>query len=462
MKKNAGFTLIEMLVGMLVMVIIMAALVSLFSSSVQSEMTGFRQQEVYAQARAVVNDLKTTLRYADSAAVFYDGSGNKIASPTYDNTKTASKAEYTATIYNSNKAVNEAVGMKIEWLDSTKKQLKITKTIDGTAQPELKFPKSVDNSVFKGDGSDFPLYINQSDASLYQINLPYKYKFGFSDEKTDALVTDILKATAVNAGNSASGAPPILLMGGDLTFVSPNAMIRTDSDDVTLVFKTNFVNVKNNGNLSSSKFKTLTNNSGLMNNSGKIEVVDQYDGMDIDAVIERYSRVAKYNFSYKDNVDRYDLWYYPLEFGNDETIQAYRVSWDGVAGTVLTVSGTNAIYASGTVTIKSYWGQADFALRSGEKSGALIIYSKSAVNLTNLRIPKEIAVLIYSDSAVNITNSTLENAMVLSAGSCKISSSEVYGTVECAGSALQIDGKCTFGKFKGTPTAMEVFDAMLL
>ena len=62
MRKQAGFTLVELLVGMLVTMLIMGALVSLFSSSVQSEMSGFKQQEVYAQARAVVNDLKTTLR----------------------------------------------------------------------------------------------------------------------------------------------------------------------------------------------------------------------------------------------------------------------------------------------------------------------------------------------------------------------------------------------------------------
>ena len=119
MRNKAGFTLIELLVGMLVTMLIMGALVSLFSSTVQSQMSGFKQQEVYAQARAVMNDLKTTLRYADSAAVFYDTSGNKISSPTYDNTKIASKVEYTATIYNSSTPANESVKMTVEWKDNS-------------------------------------------------------------------------------------------------------------------------------------------------------------------------------------------------------------------------------------------------------------------------------------------------------------------------------------------------------
>ena len=196
MRKQAGFTLIELLVGMLVTVLIMGALVSLFSSTVQSEISGFKQQEVYAQARAVVNDLKTTLRYADGAAVFYHGTNPKtpITAPK-ENTgavKNIDSIEYAATIYNSSTEANESVKMTIEWKDNSKKQIKITKEV-GTSSKESYFPNSTDNSVFKGDGSDFPITINKDDDSLYHINLPYKYTFALSVDKTDALITDVLK-----------------------------------------------------------------------------------------------------------------------------------------------------------------------------------------------------------------------------------------------------------------------------
>ena len=213
MKKKAGFTLVELVVGILITMLIMGALVSLFSSSVQSEISGFKQQEAYAQARLMLNDLKTTLRYADSAAVFYDTSGNKIASPTYDNTKIASKVEYTATIYNLKTEANEDISLAIEWKDNSKKQLKITKEV-GTATEVSYFPNSTVNSVFKGDGSDFPLYINASDSSLYHISLPYKYKFVLSGDKTDILATDVLK--------HADAAPEPSVAGG---FISAGHLI---------------------------------------------------------------------------------------------------------------------------------------------------------------------------------------------------------------------------------------------
>ena len=231
MREKAGFTLIELLVGMLVTMLIMGALVSLFSSSVQSEISGFKQQEVYAQARAVMNDLKTTLRYADGAAVFYDASNNKISSPTYDNTKIASKVEYTATIYNSSTAANESVSMTVEWKDSAKKQIKITKEIDSSSSVSY-FPKNTDNSVFKGGGSDFPIYINASDSSLYHINLPYKYKFALSGDKSDILVTDILKhADAVAEPSATEG----FISAGKVITLVDKSMHFVISDDETIM-----------------------------------------------------------------------------------------------------------------------------------------------------------------------------------------------------------------------------------
>ena len=229
LRNKAGFTLVELLVGILVTMLIMGALVSLFSSSVQSEISGFKQQEVYAQARAAVNDLKTTLRYADSGATFYDTSGSKIASPTYDNTKTAIKVEYTATIYNQNTSANESVAMTVEWKDNSKKQLKITKKVDAITNIYY-FPNNIDNSAFKGDGSDFPIYINASDSSLYHINLPFKYKFALSGDKTDILTTDLFK----HAAEEASAAEGFISAGKVIKVVDKWMKFVIDDDETIM------------------------------------------------------------------------------------------------------------------------------------------------------------------------------------------------------------------------------------
>ena len=64
MKKQSGFTLIELVVAMAVLGLIMGAMVHLFGSSVTSLHVGARQEVVYEEARLLMNELKTTLRYA--------------------------------------------------------------------------------------------------------------------------------------------------------------------------------------------------------------------------------------------------------------------------------------------------------------------------------------------------------------------------------------------------------------
>ena len=467
MRKQAGFTLIELLVGMLVTVLIMGALVSLFSSTVQSEISGFKQQEVYAQARAVVNDLKTTLRYADGAAVFYHGTNPKtpITAPK-ENTgavKNIDSIEYAATIYNSSTEANESVKMTIGWKDNSKKQIKITKEV-GTSSKESYFPNSTDNSVFKGDGSDFPITINKDDDSLYHINLPYKYKFALSGDKTDALITDVLKGAGSSSSDvDSSEVPPILLTAGNLTFGDGSAKIRTD-EDVTLVLNATEVNKYNNGSLASSKsFSVLTNNSKITNPSGSITVVNSYNGMTLAETISKYSRISLYKkkFAYDDAATRVDLTTYPLTFTKDQIIQANNVSWESATGTVLNVYGTNAIYAKNAITIgnSNKKNDVNFSLASGETKGALIIYSKNQVNLSNLTIPKEIAVVIYAGTGLNIKNCYFGNCIVLAEGeTCSIDSSDIYGMVERSGTDFSIAGSCTFGNFKGDPAAINVFD----
>ncbi|MHC1715252.1 MAG: prepilin-type N-terminal cleavage/methylation domain-containing protein [Acidaminococcaceae bacterium] len=464
MRKQAGFTLIELLVGMLVTMLIMGALVSLFSNAVQSEMSGFKQQEVYAQARAMMNDLKTTLRYADGAAVFYDTSNNKISSPTYDNTKIASKVEYTATIYNSSAAKNESVEITVEWLpNSNKKLLRIGRSIDGVAQPDEQFPKDISNSVFKGDGSDFPITVNKDDSSLYHINLSYKYKFALSGDKTDALITDVLKGAV--SSTSGTGFPPLLITGGsgsggNLEF-NNSAKINIEGD-YTLVMKFQNINGKLN---SSSKFDVLTNNSSIDDKSNHINIVDYYEYEDqkynLDQTIDKFSRIERYVIP-SSNGSAGDT-SIPIVFNNNEMkTNINNIALSGQNKVLMTINGINGVFAQNNISINA--GNKNFAsiaLADGKDTGALIIYSDNKVTLDGVYIPKEIAVLIVTkNNDVTIKDSTIENGIIMTKGSkITIEKSTVYGMIEYGGNnAFDINGNCTFGSFQGQPTAIEVFD----
>ena len=296
---------------------------------------------------------------------------------------------------------------------------------------------------------------------MYHINLPYKYQFGFSGNKTDALITDVLKGSDI--GFDSSEVPPILLTSGNLTFGGGSAKIRTD-EEVTLVLNATNVNNYNNGSLASSKsFSVLTNNSSITNPSGSITVVNSYNGMTLAETISKYSRISVYKkkFAYDSAATRVDLTTYPLTFTKDQIIQANNVSWKSATGTLLKVYGTDAIYAQNAVTIgnSSKKNDVNFSLASGETKGALIIYSKNQVNLYNLTIPKEIAVVIYAGTGLNIKNCYFGNCIVLAeGGTCSIESSDIYGMVESSGTDFSINGSCTFGNFKGDPAAINVFD----
>lgn len=461
MRNKAGFTLIELLVGMLVTMLIMGALVSLFSSTVQSQMSGFKQQEVYAQARALMNDLKTTLRYADSAAVFYQGTNSKtpITAPK-ENTgavKNIDSVEYTATIYNSSMAANESVKMTVEWMDNSKKQIKITKEV-GTSSKESYFPNSTDNSVFKGDGSDFPITVNKEDDSLYHINLPYKYTFALSGDKTDTLITDVLKGEEAVGG---SGFPPLLITGAGKLVLSSSGSINVDGES-TLVIK--FQNVDGKLN-SSSKFEVLTNNSSIADNSNHISVVDYYEyngqKLSLSETINKFSRIDKYVIASSNGSAGNIL--APIVFTSDEKINNLEsVTLSGQNTVLMTINGNNGIWAQNDIKIDS--GNKNghsIILDSNTSKGSLIIYSDNKVIMNGVYIPKEIAVLIVSkNNDISITDCRIENCIIMSKGArITIDKSDIYGMIEYGGkNEFVINNNCDFGSFKGTPTAIEVFD----
>lgn len=454
MRNKAGFTLVELLVGMVVTGLIMGALVSLFSNTVQSEMSGFKQQEVYAQARTVINDLKTTLRYADGAAVFYQGT-NPITAPK-ENTeavKNIDSIEYTATIYNSSTAANESVKMTIEWKDNSKKQIKITKEV-GTSSKASYFPNSTDNSVFKGDGSDFPITINKDDDSLYHISLPYKYKFTLSSDKTDTLITDVLKG----AENNSSGVPPILFTGTKLVIGQAGSINAADNE--VLAIK---VNNPPEGLNSNSKFTVVSNRDDVWSGSNHITVLN--DSFTLDEIINKYSRINIYNVLSSNQSDGNEYNSSTLAFNSSTDIRNYmKVSLynKSTKEAIITVQGNNAIYTSNETTYIGKNQNCGNVFLAEGTSGSLILAATTSgkITLENINIPKEIAVLIVSYGELKITDCTIENCIIFhKTGNAIITNSNINGMIESTGSELQIVKNCDFGTFKGSPTALEVFDA---
>lgn len=169
MKKQSGFTLIELVVAMAVLGLIMGAMVHLFGSSVTSLHVGARQEAVYEEARLLMNELKTTLRYADKDSIKY---------PEPD------VLTYSGTMWDRHMDIsqgnNKAYNIRVEWQDAENglKRLKVTRETDGKQETTL-FPTDSANSVFK-EGSQFPItpeeiMVNGSSIVMYKIVLPLQY-----------------------------------------------------------------------------------------------------------------------------------------------------------------------------------------------------------------------------------------------------------------------------------------------
>lgn len=169
MKKQSGFTLIELVVAMAVLGLIMGAMVHLFGSSVTSLHVGARQEVVYEEARLLMNELKTTLRYADKDSI-------KYPEPDF--------LTYSGTMWDRHMDIsqgnNKAYNIRVEWQDAENglKRLKVTRETDGKEETTL-FPTDSANSVFK-EGSQFPItpeeiMVNGSSIVMYKIVLPLQY-----------------------------------------------------------------------------------------------------------------------------------------------------------------------------------------------------------------------------------------------------------------------------------------------
>lgn len=188
MKKQAGFSLIELVVAMAVLALIMGAMVHLFGGSVTSLHTGVRQEVVYEEARLLMNELKTTLRYADKDSIDPE-------QPTVSTNKFSYKGNLWDRHMDIAQGTNKEYKVTVEWKDDTKKQLQVTREdiTDGSKKITV-FPNDSNNSIFKGK---FPvtsekLTLNDGNTVImYKIALPLQYEFN-GQMKTQTLETKVV------------------------------------------------------------------------------------------------------------------------------------------------------------------------------------------------------------------------------------------------------------------------------
>ncbi|WP_302299102.1 prepilin-type N-terminal cleavage/methylation domain-containing protein [Phascolarctobacterium faecium] len=188
MKKQAGFSLIELVVAMAVLALIMGAMVHLFGGSVTSLHTGARQEVVYEEARLLMNELKTTLRYADKDSIDPE-------QPTVSTNKFSYKGNLWDRHMDIAQGTNKEYKVTVEWKDDTKKQLQVTREdiTDGSKKITV-FPNDSNNSIFEGK---FPvtsetLTLNDGNTViLYKIALPLQYEFN-GQMKTQTLETKVV------------------------------------------------------------------------------------------------------------------------------------------------------------------------------------------------------------------------------------------------------------------------------
>ena len=188
MKKQSGFTLIELVVAMAVLGLIMGAMVYLFGSSVTSLHVGARQEVVYEEARLLMNELKTTLRYADKDSIDPE-------QPTVSTSKFSYKGNLWDRHMDIAQGTNKEYKVTVEWKDDTKKQLQVTREdiTDGSKKITV-FPNDSNNSIFEGK---FPvtsetLTLNDGNTVImYKIALPLQYEFN-GQMKTQTLETKVV------------------------------------------------------------------------------------------------------------------------------------------------------------------------------------------------------------------------------------------------------------------------------
>ena len=190
----------------------------------------------------------------------------------------------------------------------------------------------------------------------------------------------------------------------------------------------------------------------------------EYNGqkLSLSETVNKFSRIDKYAIASSNgsvcNIST------PIVFTSDQKINNLgSVTLSGQNTVLMTVNGNNGIWAQNSIKIDS--GNKNghsIILDSNTSKGSLIIYSDDKVIMNGVYIPKEIAVLIVSkNNDISITDCRIENCIIMSKGArITIDKSDIYGMIEYRGNnEFVINNNCNFGSFKGTPTAIEVFDS---
>jgi type II secretory pathway pseudopilin PulG len=235
MKKRAGFTLAELLVSMAIFVLIIGAIAALFGTSLKAMVYGKNQERAYAEARNVMNDIKTTLRYADKNTI----------SPT-EPSESTTLFTYSGQMNTGNdpsKQIAEEDKQKyareISWDDGSKR-LKIrwkyyypgkATTTSSSWQGPIYFPENGDkNGAFSTDeyikvynemlkdenrtvsGTPFPIFKGEYEGKdVFNIVLPIKYAFEGGKK------VEILRSRVATKDYEETEVDKSLFSGGSLT-----------------------------------------------------------------------------------------------------------------------------------------------------------------------------------------------------------------------------------------------------
>ena len=200
MKKRAGFTLVELIIAIAIMAIVFGGLVALFGRTSIASRTGLNQEKAYEEARLVMEQLKTSLRYANKDEIKNQSNAAPAIGDTYG---AASTLTYTGSAFDKHWDVSNGVNVNyqvtVAWTGgSNNKQIHVVIT-DTDSKKELKnitFPKEVANSAFTGDGTDFPVQYEKfttndnKESNLYTVTLPVQYQLNGS-AKIDTLTSKV-------------------------------------------------------------------------------------------------------------------------------------------------------------------------------------------------------------------------------------------------------------------------------
>ena len=286
MKKNAGFTIIELLIVIVIMGIVFGSLVDLFSQSVYNQQAGVSQQEIFTQGRATMAQIKNTLRYAstDTIKFYNNGTVTALTSASTDFTG-INKMTYTSKVFSNNYDASggssEDVSITIEMQQPsgwTNKQLKVTKTI-GTTTTTYLFPEKAANSLFTTT-SNFPVIpaklVSTMNVDLYKIDLPMQYTIAGST-KVEHLLTSVAPLAA--DATTAVIDPWVILRNRYITIAeimqrnANNGTMTTDEKAIITVYKSysNGTTYLNNDNLRNYIYNVYYNGAWP---SGKVTKAD--------------------------------------------------------------------------------------------------------------------------------------------------------------------------------------------